>query len=245
MKFRSVLSIFISLIFLTAIFSACSKNDNKIVDPYGESTSNDAQNNNSDSVPPSQSLHLDESWRECYALTYDFFDSREGSSTITEFYDGTKYISADAQTGIVTYIVPADGFLTEYFLDTKEQKGTVSIVGGTDLKSIVTGFYALSATDVRLPDYSNTNKTGITLIAGRNATEYIQTGVYGTDNQQGTAKIYVDDLYGFTSKLEFYNSSREMLLSWELKGINTDEDYVKKNMPVIDLTAYEITEGQA
>ena len=36
-----------------------------------------------------------------------------------------------------------------------------------------------------------------------------------------------------------------MLLSWELKGINTDEDYVKKNMPVIDLTAYEITEGQA
>lgn len=245
MKFRSVLSIFISLIFLTAVFSACSKNDNKIVDPYGESTSNDAQNNNSDSVPPSQSLHLDESWRECYALTYDFFDSREGSSTITEFYDGTKYISADAQTGIVTYIVPADGFLTEYFLDTKEQKGTVSIVGGTDLKSIVTGFYALSATDVRLPDYSNTNKTGITLIAGRNATEYIQTGVYGTDNQQGTAKIYVDDLYGFTSKLEFYNSSREMLLSWELKGINTDEDYVKKNMPVIDLTAYEITEGQA
>ncbi len=245
MKFRSVLSIFISLIFLTAVFSACSKNDNKIVDPYGESTSNDAQNNNSDSVPPSQSLHLDESWRECYALTYDFFDSREGSSTITEFYDGTKYISADAQSGIVTYIVPADGFLTEYFLDTKEQKGTVSIVGGTDLKSIVTGFYALSATDVRLPDYSNTNKTGITLIAGRNATEYIQTGVYGTDNQQGTAKIYVDDLYGFTSKLEFYNSSREMLLSWELKGINTDEDYVKKNMPVIDLTAYEITEGQA
>ncbi len=245
MKFRSVLSIFISLIFLTAVFSACSKNDNKIVDPYGESTSNDAQNNNSDSVPPSQSLHLDESWRECYALTYDFFDSREGSSTITEFYDGTKYISADAQTGIVTYIVPADGFLTEYFLDTKEQKGTVSIVGGTDLKSIVTGFYALSATDVRLPDYSNTNKTGITLIAGRNATEYIQTGVYGTDNQRGTAKIYVDDLYGFTSKLEFYNSSREMLLSWELKGINTDEDYVKKNMPVIDLTAYEITEGQA
>lgn len=245
MKFRSVLSIFISLIFLTAFFSACSKNDNKIVDPYGESTSNDAQNNNSDSVPPSQSLHLDESWRECYALTYDFFDSREGSSTITEFYDGTKYISADAQTGIVTYIVPADGFLTEYFLDTKEQKGTVSIVGGTDLKSIVTGFYALSATDVRLPDYSNTNKTGITLIAGRNATEYIQTGVYGTDNQRGTAKIYVDDLYGFTSKLEFYNSSREMLLSWELKGINTDEDYVKKNMPVIDLTAYEITEGQA
>ena len=109
----------------------------------------------------------------------------------------------------------------------------------------MTGFYALSATDVRLPDYSNTNKTGITLIAGRNATEYIQTGVYGTDNQQGTAKIYVDDLYGFTSKLEFYNSSREMLLSWELKGINTDEDYVKKNMPVIDLTAYEITEGQA
>lgn len=245
MKFRSVLSIFISLIFLTAVFSACSKDDNKIVDPYGESTSNDAQNNNSDSVPPSQSLHLDESWRECYALTYDFFDSREGSSTITEFYDGTKYISADAQTGIVTYIVPADGFLTEYFLDTKEQKGTVSIVGGTDLKSIVTGFYALSATDVRLPDYSNTNKTGITLIAGRNATEYIQTGVYGTDNQRGTAKIYVDDLYGFTSKLEFYNSSREMLLSWELKGINTDEDYVKKNMPVIDLTAYEITEGQA
>ena len=245
MKFRSVFSIFISLILLTAVFSACSKDDNKIIDPYGESTSNDAQNNNSGSVTPSQSLHLDESWRECYALTYDFFDSREGSSTITEFYDGTKYISADAETGIVTYIVPADGYLTEYFLDTKEQKGTVSIVGGTDLKSIVTGFYALSATDVRLPDYSNTNKTGITLIAGRNATEYIQTGVYGTDNQQGTVKIYVDDLYGFTSKLEFYNSSREMLLSWELKGINTDAEYVKQNMPVIDLTAYEITESEA
>lgn len=245
MKFRAVFSIIISFVLLTAVFSSCSKDNNKIVDPYGESTSNDAQNNNSDSVPPSQSLHLDESWRNCYALTYDFFDSREGSSTITEFFDGTKYISADAQTGIVTYIVPADGYLTEYFLDTKELKGTVSVVGGSDINSIVTGFYALSVTDVRLPDYSNTNKTGITLIAGRNATEYIQTGVYGTDNQQGTAKIYVDDLYGFTSKLEFYNSSREMLLSWELKGINTDEDYVKKNMPVIDLTAYEITEGQA
>lgn len=245
MKFRSVLSIIISFALLTAVFSACSKDDNKIIDPYGESTSNDAQNNNSDSVTPSQSLHLDESWRECYALTYDFFDSREGSSTITEFYDGTKYISADADSGIITYIIPADGYLTEYFLDTKELKGTVSIVGGTDLKSIVTGFYALSATDVRLPDYSNTNKTGITLIAGRNATEYIQTGVYGTDNQQGTVKIYVDDMYGFTSKLEFYNSSREMLLSWELKGINTDADYVKQNMPVIDLTAYEITESEA
>ena len=118
MKFRAVFSIIISFVLLTAVFSSCSKDNNKIVDPYGESTSNDAQNNNSDSVPPSQSLHLDESWRNCYALTYDFFDSREGSSTITEFFDGTKYISADAQTGIVTYIVPADGYLTEYFLDT-------------------------------------------------------------------------------------------------------------------------------
>ena len=95
-----------------------------------------------------------------------------------------------------------------------------------------------------MPDYSNTNKTGITLVAGRNATEYIQTGSYGEDKQQGTVKIYVDDLYGFTSKLEFYSSSRELLLSWELKGINTDVNYIKENMPVIDLTAYTITEAE-
>ncbi len=243
MKYRFVLSIIIVSALVLASFSACSHDNGKIVDPYGETSSGISVEGNSSAYAESQTLHLDESWRSCYALTYDFFDSREGSSTITEFYDGTEYISADAESGIITYIVPADGYLTEYFLDTKELKGTLSIVGGSDINSIVTGFYALSVTDVRLPDYSNTNKTGITLVAGRNATEYIQTGSYGEDKQQGTVKIYVDDLYGFTSKLEFYSSSRELLLSWELKGINTDVNYIKENMPVIDLSAYTITEA--
>ena len=115
---------------------------------------------------------------------------------------------------------------------------------GSSITDIVSGFYALSVTDRRLPAYSNTQRIGQSTVAGRSVTQYLQTGVY-SNNLSGTVKIFVDDVFGFASKLEFSDASRQLLLSWELKGINTDASYVKENMPVIPLDSYKISEAQA
>jgi len=242
---RKVLCLILIFAVTASLFVSCSK-DPVITDPYGRSTTAASEQTSSSGKSESEinsTLPFNESWRDCYALTYDFFDYREGSSTITEYYDGEKFISSDAASGIITYIVPAQGYMLEYFLDPESMEGTVSVVSGASISDIVSGFYAISVTDLRLPAYSNVTRVGQTAVAGRSATQFVQTGLYW-DNAQGTAKIFVDDVYSFTSKLEFYSSSRELLLSWELKGINTDASYVKANMPEISLDGYKITQGQ-
>lgn len=242
---KKFLSVILICILSTAVFVSCSKNP-VITDPYGKTTAAPEQTSSSGKSESEINTLLpnDESWKSCYALTYDFYDSKEGSSTITEYYDGEKYISADAASGIITYIVPAQGYLLEYFLDTATQEGTVSVVSGSSITDIVSGFYALSVTDRRLPAYSNTQRVGRSTVAGRSVTQYLQTGVY-SGGSSGTVKIFVDDVFGFTSKLEFSDASRQLLLSWELKGINTDASYVKENMPEISLDSYKISQAQA
>lgn len=235
---RKFLICFFCLILSLSFFASCNgkgNDDNITSEPnYVNTTVGNA---------PTQYhgiINVDESWKTNYVLQYSFYDFQGGTSSISECCNETGYVSIDNETGIVTYVQESEGFLLQYFLDPPVLQGTMSVITGNSLSDLQSGFYLLSVVDRRLPAYSNTTLSGKTTVAGRSATQYIQTGITQNSNENLTALIYVDDQYGFVSKCELFNSSRTLMMKWELTSFSSNREDVLKAMPKIDLTDYQI-----
>lgn len=233
------------------LFTSCSE-ERTIVDPYDDYVSETATtaDDSYDTVEEDstvddtvyENIAVDDSWRYCYALTYEFYDYSEGTSVISEYRTSSEYVTLDADSNMMTYVIPSTGYLLEYFLSQDDLQGTVTVITDYELDDLQSSFYLLSVVDIRYPSYSNVTEIGETTVNGRSAMEYCQVGTESTSStEQMTAYVWVDTEYGFVSKCEYYNSSGTLLMSWELTYFTVDEATVSSIIPQIDLTLYTIS----
>lgn len=186
----------------------------------------------------SQVLSSDTEWQSAYALSYSYFDTDTGESTITEGKCGNYYQSIDSATKIITFLSQEDGFMMQYMLDSYTKTGTAAVITDSTVEDAYSGFVMLSACDPYFPVYKNVTNVGADFVAERPATRYKQEE---TENgvQTRIAYVWIDDELGFASKCELYNAqTEELLMRWELLDFtqNVTEDGVK-----INLDAYNIT----
>ena len=185
----------------------------------------------------SQLINADNSWQTEYALSYNYYDKKTGSSTITEGKFGKYYQSIDNATNIVTFLTQEDGYMIQYMLDNTKRTGTSTVITEGSIDTMLSGFMLLSVCDPYFPVYKNVTEVGDDFVGQRSATRYKQVQ---TENGVETqiAYVWVDDMFGFASRCELYDAvTQELLMKWELTDFtqNVNENGVK-----INLDAYNI-----
>lgn len=180
----------------------------------------------------SQLINADNSWQTAYALSYDYYDKKTGSSTITEGKYGNYYQSIDNATNIVTFLTQEDGYMIQYMLDDTKKTGTSTVITDGSIDSMHSGFMLLSVCDPYFPVYKNVTEVGDDFVGQRSATRYKQVQ---TENGVETqiAYVWVDDMFGFASRCELYDAqTEELLMKWELTDFtqNVNENGVKINL---------------
>lgn len=229
--------VLLMLIFATLIcFASCKDNTDGSVD-FGDYIL-PSEADTSLSYDTSKILNADTSWQKAYALSYSYFDTETGESTITEGKCGKYYQSIDSATKIITFLSQEDGFMMQYMLDSYTKTGTAAVVTDSTVEDAYSGFVMLSVCDPYFPVYKNVTNVGADFVAERPATRYKQVE---TKNgvQTRIAYVWIDDEFGFASKCELYNAqTEELLMRWELLDFtqNVTEDGVK-----INIDAYNIT----
>ena len=187
----------------------------------------------------SQLINADNSWQTAYALSYDYYDKKTGSSTITEGKYGNYYQSVDNATNIVTFLSQEDGYMIQYMLDNTKKTGTSTIITEGSIDSMHSGFMLLSVCDPYFPVYKNVTEVGSDFVAQRSTTRYKQVQ---TENGIETqiAYVWIDDMFGFASRCELYDAvTQELLMKWELTDFtqNVNENGVKLNLDLYDIVS--------
>ncbi len=234
---KRIVLIFTLLLCAVMLFASCSDNNT----PEGNVNFGDyvipTEPDTTKKYDDSQLINADNSWQTSYALSYDYYDKKTGSSTITEGKFGNYYQSIDNATNIVTFLSQEDGYMIQYMLDNNKKTGTSTVITDGSIDSMHSGFMLLSVCDPYFPVYKNVTKVGEDFVGQRSATRYKQVQ---TENGVETqiAYVWVDDMFGFASRCELYDAvTQELLMKWELTDFtqNVNEPGVK-----INLDAYNI-----
>lgn len=193
------------------------------------------------SYDPSKLIDADMSWQSAYALSYSYYDNKNGESKIAEGKCGRYFQSLDYATDIITYYTQEEGYVMEYVLNTKLKTGTSTVVTDSTMDDAYSGFCKLSTCDPYFPVYNNVTEVGSDFVANRPATRYKQV-----ETQDGVvtriAYVWIDDAYGFASRCELYDAqTQELQMRWELLDFtqNVTEDAIRVN-----LAAYSLADGE-
>ncbi len=180
----------------------------------------------------SKMISADNSWQNAYALSYIYYDQKNGESKIAEGKCGNVYQSMDYATNIITYLEQQEGYMTQYMLNATTKTGTMTVVTDGTIDTLRSGFMKTSVCDPYLPLYVNVTNVGTDFVANRSATRYKQVEQKDGKDYQ-IAYIWVDDMYGFASRCELYDAQTEnLLMRWELQDFtqNVTEDGLKINL---------------
>ena len=229
---KRIVLIFTLLLCSVMLFASCSDNNT----PEGNVNFGDyvipTEPDTTKKYDDSQLINADNSWQTSYALSYDYYDKKTGSSTITEGKFGNYYQSIDNATNIVTFLSQEEGYMIQYMLDNNKKTGTSTVITDGSIDSMHSGFMLLSVCDPYFPVYKNVTKVGEDFVGQRSATRYKQVQ---TENGVETqiAYVWVDDMFGFASRCELYDAqTEELLMKWELTDFtqNVNENGVKINL---------------
>ncbi len=186
----------------------------------------------------SELISADESWQKAYALSYIYYDKKNGESKIAEGKCGNYYQSMDYATGIINYLEQQEGYVAQYMLNSNTKTGTSTVVTDGTMDTMNSGFMMLSVCDPYFPVYKNVKKVGTDFVAERPATRYKQIKQEDGKEVQ-IAYVWIDDIFGFASRCELYDAqTEELLMRWELQDFtqNVTDTGIR-----INLDAYEIT----
>lgn len=229
---KRIVLIFTLLLCSVMLFASCSDNNT----PEGNVNFGDyvipTEPDTTKKYDDSQLINADNSWQTSYALSYDYYDKKTGSSTITEGKFGNYYQSIDNATNIMTFLSQEEGYMIQYMLDNNKKTGTSTVITDGSIDSMHSGFMLLSVCDPYFPVYKNVTKVGEDFVGQRSATRYKQVQ---TENGVETqiAYVWVDDMFGFASRCELYDAqTEELLMKWELTDFtqNVNENGVKINL---------------
>lgn len=190
---------------------------------------------------PADLIDAEMSWQSAYALSYSYYDNKNGESKIAEGKCGRYFQSLDYATDIITYYTQEEGYVMEYVLNTNLKNGTSTVVTDSTLDNAYSGFCKLSTCDPYFPVYNNVTEVGQDFVADRAATRYKQV-----ETKDGVttriAYVWIDNAYGFASKCELYDAqTQELQMRWELLEFtqNVTEDGIRVNLDAYSLTSDE------
>jgi outer membrane lipoprotein-sorting protein len=238
---KKIISIFVSLILIAIIFSSCGKDEVRtVLTTAEETTEQQSLEESTIDIDITKLLNVDDTWQDKYALSYSYYDSSSGESTIAEGKIGDYYQSMDYSSGTIVYLTQENGYMIEYMLNHSTKTGTAAVVTDSDVSSSSSGFVMLSTVDPLFPQYKNVVEVGTDYVCKRPAVRYRQTQSDSSGKADKIAYVWVDSQYGFASKCELYDAeSRKLLMRWELKSFTRN---VKENSVKIDLSKYKITD---
>lgn len=233
---KKLIYIILLLVFTLCLFGCDNDSKGKVILPDVEIT--EEPSIKAPSYDTSKLLKPDYSWVNSYALSYEYYDNKNGYSEITEGKSENYLQIVDNSAGITTYYEQADGYVLEYILDNKAKTGTTSVQTAGTVKDMYSRFLEISTVDPKFPVYTNVTFIGSDFVAKRSATKYKQVEKAADGSEAKIAYAWIDDELAIATRYEQYDAKTQKLeLRWELKSFskNAKDENVKINLEQYDL----------
>lgn len=235
-------------VMLLTLFSSCKNdpdNNSTTTEPYSyNSVQSTTGSSSAASEDPEKPFAVNTSWQKNYRVTYEYYNSADGTNTVTvkETKNKTAF-TAEYPDGDSLLYYKENGSDTDYYviMTGKEKKAVHTLLENKSFSELNSTFMKLTKVSSNLPSLSNVLYMYDENIGGRACRKYLQRA-YSSGKLTESVYIWIDIEFGFAAKCESYNADNKMTVMWSVKEFEAGavpEDGIKP-----DLSQYTVTEEE-